>query len=79
MRGQNRGSGGFSVHLDYFQLAEMCISLVFTWFEAPNYLLIIEISFIETRPEGLLDPKIRDEMSDFLEIFQLKIRSNICY
>ena len=22
-----------------------------------------------TRPEGLLDPKIRDEMSDFLEIF----------
>ena len=23
----------------------------------------------KTRPEGLLDPKIRDEMSDFLEIF----------
>ena len=22
-----------------------------------------------TRPKGLLDPKIRDEMSDFLEIF----------
>ena len=22
-----------------------------------------------TRPEGLLDPKIRDEMSDILEIF----------
>ena len=24
---------------------------------------------ILTRPKGLLDPKIRDEMSDFLEIF----------
>ena len=26
-------------------------------------------ALIKTRPEGLLDPKIRDEMSDFLEIF----------
>ena len=25
-----------------------------------------------TRPEGLLDPKIRDEMSDFLEIFPIE-------
>ena len=28
-----------------------------------------EISNTRTRPEGLLDPKIRDEMSDILEIF----------
>ena len=27
------------------------------------------ITLETTRPEGLLDPKIRDEMSDFLEIF----------
>ena len=25
-----------------------------------------------TRPEGLLDPKIRDEMSEFLEIFPIE-------
>ena len=30
---------------------------------------VSQIVNIETRPEGLLDPKIRDEMSDFLEIF----------
>ena len=30
--GQNRGSWVCPVHLDYFQLAEMCISHVFTWF-----------------------------------------------
>ena len=28
-----------------------------------------ELEHVKTRPEGLLDPKIRDEMSDFLEIF----------
>ena len=29
VRGQNRGSEGFLVHLDYFQVANMCISHVF--------------------------------------------------
>ena len=37
VRGQNRGSGGFPVHLDYFQVANMCISHVFTWFQAQNH------------------------------------------
>ena len=32
VRGQNRGSWVCPVHLDYFQLADMCISRVFTWF-----------------------------------------------
>ena len=32
VRGQNRGSLVRPVHLDYFQLADMCISGVFTWF-----------------------------------------------
>ena len=36
VRGQNRGSWVCPVHLDYFQLADMCISLVFTWFYAQN-------------------------------------------
>ena len=34
-----------------------------------DILLILIIVTIQTRPEGLLDPKIRDEMPDFLEIF----------
>ena len=34
--GHNRGSWICPVHLDYFQLADICISLVFTWFEAQN-------------------------------------------
>ena len=32
VRDQNRGSWVCPVHLDYFQLADMCISRVFTWF-----------------------------------------------
>ena len=32
VRGQNRGSWVCPVHLDYFQLADMCISRVSTWF-----------------------------------------------
>ena len=32
VRGQNRGSWVCPVHLDYFQLADMCISRVFMWF-----------------------------------------------
>ena len=32
VRGQNRGSWVCPVHLDYFQMADMCISHVFTWF-----------------------------------------------
>ena len=32
VRGRNRGSWVCPVHLDYFQLADMCISRVFTWF-----------------------------------------------
>ena len=36
VRGQNRGSWIFPIYLDYFQLADMCISLVFTWFYAQN-------------------------------------------
>ena len=32
VRGQNRGSWVCPVHLDYFQLADMCISCVFTLF-----------------------------------------------
>ena len=32
VRGQNRGSWVCPVHLDYFQLADMCISHAFTWF-----------------------------------------------
>ena len=32
VRGQNRGSGEFPVHLDYFQVVNMCISRVFTLF-----------------------------------------------
>ena len=36
VRSQNRGSWVCPVHLDYFQLADMCISHVFTWFEAQN-------------------------------------------
>ena len=32
VRGQNRGSWVCPVHLDYFLLADMCISHVFTWF-----------------------------------------------
>ena len=30
--GQNRCSWGCPVHLDYCQVADMCISRVFTWF-----------------------------------------------
>ena len=36
VRGQNGGSWVCPVHLDYFQLADMCISRVFMWFEAQN-------------------------------------------
>ena len=32
VRGQIRGSWVCPVHLDYFQMADMCISRVFTWF-----------------------------------------------
>ena len=32
VRGQNRGSWVYPVHLDYFLLADMFISRVFTWF-----------------------------------------------
>ena len=32
VRSQNRGSRVCPVHLDYFQLPDMCISRVFTWF-----------------------------------------------
>ena len=32
VRGQHRGSWVCPVHPDYFQLADMCISRVFTWF-----------------------------------------------
>ena len=32
VRGQNSGTWVCPVHLDYFQLADMCISRVFTWF-----------------------------------------------
>ena len=32
VRSQNRGPGGFPVHLDFFQAANMCISQVFTSF-----------------------------------------------
>ena len=36
-------------------------------------------ALLYTRPEGLLDQKIRDEMSDFLEIFptENQILSNL--
>ena len=32
VRGQNRGSWVCPVYLDYFQVADMCISRVSTWF-----------------------------------------------
>ena len=32
VRGQIRGSWVCPVHLDYFQLADMCISRVFMWY-----------------------------------------------
>ena len=32
VRGQIRGSWVCPAHLDYFQMSDMCISRVFTWF-----------------------------------------------
>ena len=45
---------------------EMSINLN-SWTE--NVFCLKDFILYITRPEGLLDPKIRDEMSDFLEIF----------
>ena len=36
VRGQNRGSWVCPVHLDYFQVADMCISRGFKWFQSQS-------------------------------------------
>ena len=37
MRSQNRGSWVCPIHLDYCQVANTCISRVFTWFQARTH------------------------------------------
>ena len=53
-----------SLGTDEIATAGLCISFL----HQPGPRKICELKML-TRPEGLLDPKIRDEMSDFLEIF----------